>query len=126
MNRISALAALCAALLLAACEPTPDPDAPKTSPVAQQQVDPAYVHNPLLDAPPPLYLSVIGDCGKQLFEDEQPGDVSACLAGIRERAKAQGLGDLTDAQLADMNVRNRWRHEQSKLQKAAEASGSGG
>ncbi|GAA5785437.1 hypothetical protein [Chitiniphilus shinanonensis] len=123
MNRISALAALAAALLLAACEPTPDPDAPKADVVAQQQqVDPAYVPNPLLDAPPDVYLAVIGDCGKPMFEDQQKADVSACLTSIRQRAKDKGLGELTDVQLADVNVGNRWRHEQSKLQHAADAS----
>ncbi|UXY14211.1 hypothetical protein N8I74_12885 [Chitiniphilus purpureus] len=124
MNRLSTLGALVAALLLAACEPTPDPNASTAAATsaAAAQPEPAYVPNPLLDADPPTYLAVLGPCGKVLFEGSTELSAPECLTGIRERAREKGLGELTDAQLADVNIGARWRHEQGKLkQQTAQA-----
>ncbi|WP_255989806.1 hypothetical protein [Chitinolyticbacter albus] len=120
MKTIGLAATLLAALLLSACEPTPDPHQSQTQNSAAQSTLPEpAAPNPLLDSPPPVFLAVVGECGKVLFEGDTAMTAADCLAAIRKHAVEQGLPELTDAQLGDVNIGHRWRYEQNKLKAAA-------
>ncbi|MBM3114667.1 hypothetical protein [Jeongeupia naejangsanensis] len=114
------LPALAVLALLAGCEPAPVvPGAASTPSVATA---PTPVHNaddrasnPLLNVPPDAFMSVIGDCGNKLFGKKPDGSATIdCLAEIRASARKAGLGEISDIQLADPYISERWRSEMAK------------
>ncbi len=120
MKTIGLAATLLAALLLSACEPTPDPSQSQAQSAAVQPTLPEPAQpNPLLDSAPPVFLAVVGDCGKVLFEGDTSMSAADCLVTIRKRATEKGLPELTDAQLGDINIGHRWRFEQEKIKREA-------
>ncbi|AOX99647.1 hypothetical protein [Jeongeupia sp. USM3] len=114
---IKPLSVLAALALLTGCEPAPV--APKVaSPVAEAPAaQPANTTearhaNPLLNVPPDVFMTVIGDCGDKLFGSKPDASATQdCMAAIRAAASQAGLGDISDIQLADPYIGERWRSE---------------
>ncbi|WP_432720880.1 hypothetical protein R0381_002859 [Jeongeupia wiesaeckerbachi] len=117
---IKYLPAFAVLALLAGCEPAPV--APGGASAPSVAVAPTPTHtaddratNPLLNVPPDVFMSVIGDCGNKLFGSKPEGGATIdCLAAIRTAASKAGLGELSDIQLADPYISERWRSEMAK------------
>lgn len=103
--------------------PPPPPPAPAkvadanaaAAQVAQEiAIEPALT-NPLLQVSPADFMTVIGDCGPILLSETPQGDKApACLLAIRERAKKQGLGEVSDVQIGHPYIAKRWRYQISQ------------
>ncbi|BCL75517.1 hypothetical protein JHS3_12530 [Jeongeupia sp. HS-3] len=109
-------------ILLSGCEPAPiAPDTPRTAAAssvanaALQRMDEQRAKNPLLNVPPQVFLEVIGDCGEKLFgSTPDAGAAPTCLASIRAAASKAGLGEISDAQMAEPYIAERWHSEMAK------------
>ncbi|GHD63531.1 hypothetical protein [Jeongeupia chitinilytica] len=117
---IKPLSALAIVALLAGCEPAPVAPKVASTPVAVAPqaavgVSEERAHNPLLNVPPDVFMGVIGECGNKLFGSKpDAGAAKGCLASIREAARKAGLGEVSDIQLADPYIAERWRGEMAR------------
>ncbi|XZG71396.1 hypothetical protein ACTSKR_05915 [Chitinibacteraceae bacterium HSL-7] len=105
---------LVSTLLVAACDEAPQAQV-NQSPSAQESA-PVESPNRLLDTKPADFMLIVGDCGQVLLDNNKPDDIQNCLKDIGQRASAQGIGELTTAELASPNIALRWRFEHDKAQ----------